>query len=116
MPLPRSSGSWLAAATGAEGDTLRLVAERRQNCDDDSDAAGDQRQRQTIVATEMRGDAGLVEQRRETDRGLPKIVVMPCSRSKSYTASLIVFIALPHDRYGSCLHAPVCLATAALIS
>src|ERR1700736_5695607 len=58
MPLPRSSGSWLAAATGAEGDTLRLVAERRQNCGDDSDAAGDQRQRQTIVATEMRGDAG----------------------------------------------------------
>src|ERR1700736_1482584 len=59
MPLPRSSGSWLAAATGAEGDTLRLDAERRQNCDYDSDAAGDQRQRQAIVATEMRGDAGL---------------------------------------------------------
>src|SRR5258707_15190736 len=58
MQLPRSSGGWLAAA-GAESDTLRLVVERCQNCDDDSDAAGDQRQRQTIVATEMRGDAGL---------------------------------------------------------
>ncbi len=49
---------WKSAA-GAEGDALGLDTKRRQDGNDDSNAAGDERKRQAVVAAEIHGDAGL---------------------------------------------------------
>jgi len=49
----------LKSAAGAEGDALGLDTKRRQDGNDDSNAAGDERKRQAVVAAEIHGDAGL---------------------------------------------------------